>query len=119
MNAGSTLEIPTPARSGPITISVKRRAFLVFIALAFLGWLAALTGNPFSAGFGLGLFFPGSGFVYTGQWLLLLLTLVLFALAFFIWFASGNILAPAGIWLGASLAAGLFARDMPDAELSS
>lgn len=70
--------------------------WLVGLVPALLGWGDAATA------FGLGLWFPGAGFLYASDVPLLVLTLVLFGLAFALWFGTGNVLAPLLVWLGAA-----------------
>src|SRR5207249_3138971 len=64
---------------------------------------------------GLGLLFPGAGFISVGGWALLLIptTLALFALAAFAWFGSGMVMAPVIVWLGSAALAGALAGQAP------
>ncbi|MET0362977.1 MAG: hypothetical protein ABW048_14650 [Sphingobium sp.] len=64
---------------------------------------------------GWGMWLPGMGFVALGGWWLLAAALViaLFAVAFFAWFGSGMIVAPAIIWAGSAMAAAAFAGQAP------
>ena len=66
-----------------------------------------LDATPAWKAFGLGILLPGAGFLYTSDPVFLVLTLVLFALAFLAWFGSGNILAPPLVWVGAAALASL------------
>jgi Linalool dehydratase/isomerase len=84
----------------------------VYLALCALGLLPAfLNMAPALQATGLGLWFPGAGFIAVGGWALLLLplTLVLFGLALFAWFGSGMVIAPPIVWLGAAALAGAMA----------
>jgi hypothetical protein len=97
---------------GPITAAKLKRTALAYAALCALGLVPTLLG--WSAGWqaaGLGLWFPGAGFLASGGFSLLLipLTAVLFGLAVFAWFGSAMLPAPIAIWLGAALLAGAFA----------
>lgn len=61
----------------------------------------------------MGLWFPGAGFIAVGGLHLIWMPVswLLFALALFIWFASGNVLAPIIVWLGSLMAAAALALD--------
>jgi len=99
--------------AGPITAARLRRSKLVYAGLCGLGLLPCVLG--LSAGWqaaGLGLLFPGAGFLAVGGWALLLLvvTLVVFALALIAWFGAAMIVAPIGVWFGTALLAGAMAH---------
>lgn len=62
----------------------------------------------------MGLLFPGAGFIGVGTIPALgafLLTLVLFPVTIFIWFAMGGIFFPIALWIGSAVAAGALAED--------
>jgi hypothetical protein len=70
-------------------------------------------GPPRWRAVGLGLFAPGAGFLYSDQLVPIayaLVTVAAFYVAFVIWFATGNVLAPLAVWLGS---AGLAALPAP------
>jgi hypothetical protein len=97
---------------GPITAAKLKRTAIAYAALCALGLAPLLLGmSPAWQAAGLGLWFPGAGFLASGGWSLLLipLTAVLFGLAVFAWFGSAMIPAPIAIWLGAAALAGVFA----------
>jgi len=99
---------------GPITAAKLKRTALVYVALCAAGIAPTLLGlSPASQAAGLGLWFPGAGFLASGGWSLLLLplTAVLFGLAVFAWFGAAMIPAPIAIWLGAAALAGALAGD--------
>src|SRR5690606_38687615 len=92
-----TATISTPFDEGPVTRQRRRRTRLAYALLAGAGlllWFASA--SPSLQAFGLGLLFPGAGFLATGGWSLLLLplTLALMAVALFAWFGAGMIVAP-------------------------
>lgn len=88
---------------GSVTKKVQRRALLVYFLVVLLGMAVSYIGNSDQLkAFGLGLVIPGGGLVYTGQWISLVLTCALFAVTFLLWFASGNIIGPPGVWLGSA-----------------
>lgn len=98
---------------GPVTAAYQRRTFIIyacFFVAGSLPWL--LGGSGFLKSAGLGLWFPGAGFLASsGPWALLVIPAVwfLFALALFAWFGAGMVLAPVIVWLGAALLAGAMA----------
>ena len=97
---------------GPVTATYQRRTLIIYVAMIVLGslpWL--LGGNEFLKSAGLGLWFPGAGFIASaGLWSILIVPIILalFALALFVWFGSGMVIAPAVVWLGAAIIAGTF-----------
>lgn len=95
-------------KPGPLTAARLRRTRLAYIAMCALGLLLLLAGSPGWQAFGVGLWFPGGGFLAAGGWWMLLfpLTLVLFALALFCWLGAGMVVAPPLVWLGAAALAG-------------
>lgn len=98
---------------GPLTRARLRRTALAYAALCVLGALPLLLGAGAAwQAMGIGLWFPGAGFLAVGGWPLLLLplSLALFAAAVFIWFATGNVLLPPFIWLAAAVGAGLLTQ---------
>jgi hypothetical protein len=80
-------QIRKDGRPGPVTAAHQQRTALVYATLCIVGLLPLLT--RMSAGWqaaGLGLWFPGAGFLAVGGWAILLLpvTAGLFALALFV-----------------------------------
>jgi len=109
--------LPDLSTSGRLTRSYVRRTLLLYTLICSSGalpWL--LDCAPSLQAVGWGLWFPGAGFISTGGLSLLLvpLTLVLFLVSLFLWFASGNLAAPLAVWLLSALLAGLIA-DVPAA----
>ena len=95
--------------SGPITAARQRRTAFIYAMICVLGLLPWFAGMSASArAVGLGLWFPGAGFLAAGGWATLLMpvTVVLFAVALFAWFGSGMLVAPIIVWIGAAFAAG-------------
>lgn len=95
---------------GPVTAARQRRTAIIYFTAAVLGLIPWVAGDSaFLKAAGLGLAFPGAGFIASaGFWAILLVpfVLALFALALFAWFGSGMVLAPFIVWLGAALVAG-------------
>ncbi|HEX7760040.1 MAG TPA: hypothetical protein VF459_11080 [Caulobacteraceae bacterium] len=101
---------------GPVTAAKQRRIAIVYIALCTLGLAPALLNLSATwQAAGLGLLFPGAGFLAVGGWALLLIpvALALFALALFAWFGSGMVIAPVIVWLGSAALAGAMAAAAP------
>ncbi|MCY4566072.1 MAG: hypothetical protein OXE40_16505 [Gammaproteobacteria bacterium] len=108
-----------PARyPGPVTTAKQTRAKIFYLALAGFGFtLALLGGSSGLQAFGLGMVFPGAGFLqYLGDswfWTAAHLLLFLFSAAafrfslFYLWFFTGNAVGPVAIWFLSALGAGL------------
>lgn len=98
---------------GPVTAAYQRRTLILYACLFTAGCLPWLLGaNDFLKAAGLGLWFPGAGFLASsGLWALLIVPAVwlLFALALFAWFGAGMVIAPVIVWLGAALLSGAIA----------
>ena len=91
-------------QGGPVTRARLRRFAIGYAVVVALGLALVLQASPAWQALGLGLWFPGGGFVAAGSWWLLLVpvTIVLFGLAFFAWFGSGMIVAPVAVWLASA-----------------
>lgn len=93
-----------PERTKPHGTLTARRLFrfYAFLTLAFIAGIAPVAlgwGAQWQA-FGLGLIFPGAGFLYAGGILgvvFAVLSMALFAVILFIWWARGPILAPPAV----------------------
>lgn len=117
------------ASIGPLTASRLRRTGLAYLALCAAGLaLAVAASTPGLQAFGLGLAFPGGGFLHFlagGPWSVLLhlgcalLTVLLFVVGLVLWFGTGNQAAPVVVWLGGALAAGAMghAQTLPGSPL--
>ncbi|WP_452655649.1 linalool dehydratase/isomerase domain-containing protein [Sphingomonas bisphenolicum] len=94
---------------GPATTARLRRTTLILAILWLAGFAPVfLSLSPAAQSFGLGLIFPGAGFLHAGglgNLLLLGLTWVLFGISFILYFGSGNHLAPLTVWLGSAAVA--------------
>lgn len=99
---------------GPRVGGLLRRAAFGFALLWLAGLLPALVdASDALTAAGLGLWFPGAGFLFTSDVPLLLLTLLAFAVAFVAWFGTGNVLAPIVVWVGAAAGAAMRADTGP------
>jgi hypothetical protein len=94
-----------------LQVQIRTLCLYALLCLISLSWGVVLGGTEQQA-FALGLAFPGAGFLQwmaEGQALLSLVAfagiLSLFALALIIWFATGNIVLPPLVWIGAAIAA--------------
>ena len=89
-----------PATAGIAQVRI-RRTIAGYVLLCILGMLPTLMGaSPTLQALGWGLWLPGAGFLSIGGWWLLAVPLVaaLFLLSLFLWFGSGNIVAPVLVW---------------------
>jgi len=99
---------------GPVTRGRLRRTFGLYAVACVLGYMPTLTGmSPALQAAGLGLWFPGAGFLASSGWSLPLLPVALacFAVAVFAWFGAGLVLAPFIVWLAFAALAGALAGD--------
>ncbi|GAA5164529.1 hypothetical protein GCM10023321_53110 [Pseudonocardia eucalypti] len=98
------LRLAAPRHSiAPVTARRMRRALLVYAVFWVLGTLPGLLGaGPSATAFGLGLVFPGGGFLATGSPWLALASLAVFVLAVAVWWAIGIVVLPPLVWLGAA-----------------
>lgn len=111
---------PFPERNeayGPATRRRLRRTMLIVSVV----WFAALVPFLLDASsrwkaFGLGLALPGFGFGYAGGWagpIMFLVATALLGISFVLWFGSGNIVAPAVVWLGGAAGAAAMTTEPP------
>ena len=100
----SSLLIPERTQPhGPVTAGRIRRLVILLSVLWVVGLLPLALGAPLAwKALGMGLFFPGAGFLYTSDPALAVSTAVLFVGALVAWFLTGNLLAPPVIWFGAA-----------------
>ncbi|HKY89461.1 MAG TPA: hypothetical protein VJM11_00415, partial [Nevskiaceae bacterium] len=96
---------------GPVTARQRRRGTALWLA-AGVGGLILGFAVPDLAAFGLGLWFPGAGFLQTASPFLFLATLVAFVVALGLWLVCGMFAAPLLVWLGAAVLAGVAAGDV-------
>lgn len=100
------VEVRVPDRTrpnGPVTRARLHRTFRAIGAGWALGALLTILNLSTSAtAFGLGLLLPGGGFVYTGDPLLMALSIAAFSLALVIYWAFGPVLLPPIAWIGAA-----------------
>lgn len=96
---------------GPVTRAAQRRTLVVWggAMLVGLGLCQAPLG-PFWSGLGLGLFFPGAGFLYSANPVLFVLTPLVFIVSLLMWLLIGAFVAPLLVWLGAAVLAGVLAQ---------
>jgi linalool dehydratase/isomerase-like protein len=105
----------TPAH-GPVTTSRLRRSLVTYLAMLVIGAALPWTGSPFWMAFGVGLWFPGAGFLAAGSWWAALapLVVILFVLSLVAWFAAGFTTLPPFVWLGSAVLAGWAAAGQPE-----
>ncbi|MBI4896737.1 MAG: hypothetical protein HY827_00015 [Actinobacteria bacterium] len=103
---GRMVNAPIPERlhpNGPVTRARLRRTFFGVACAWAIGAIPLAIGA--SAGwkaFGLGLFLPGGGFVYTSDPVFAAASLIAFALALVLYWAFGPVLLPPAVWVGAA-----------------
>jgi hypothetical protein len=106
------LLLPTPAGAfAPVTRRRLQRTLAAYGALWLAG--AVLSAVHVSAGWtaaGLGLAFPGGGFLYGGHPVLALVSVAALVLAVFTWWATGPIVLPPAMWI-ASVVLGALRAD--------
>jgi hypothetical protein len=100
------------ALHGPLTARRLRRFYLMLAVVFLVGITPSLTGaSPYWKAFGMGLLFPGAGFLYAGGVLGVLFALLCaaaFTVIMFYWWARGVVLAPPGVLVGAAALAALW-----------
>jgi hypothetical protein len=99
---------PDPQRHGPVTRARLRRTGVVYLLTLAIGAALVSTRSGFWGATGVGLWFPGAGFLAAGGWWWTLMPIVLlvFVMSLIAWFGSGFTTAPPVIWFGAALLAG-------------
>jgi hypothetical protein len=100
--------VELPSARGPVTTSRLRRTFLTYVTFVVIGVVLVWTRSPFWGTTGVGLWFPGAGFLASGGWWVALtpVVLILFMLSLVAWFAAGFTTLPPAIWLGSAVLAG-------------
>ncbi|ALN75005.1 hypothetical protein [Aureimonas sp. AU20] len=120
--SGRAPALDLPWRFGPRGPVSRRRVgrslLMAGLVLAGASLLWGVSASPAWQAFALGLAFPGGGFVICGASAPAMDMTVLwiggasaaaFGLALSLWFATGNVLGPPAVWLGAAVAASLYA----------
>jgi Linalool dehydratase/isomerase len=89
------------------------RTSACFLAIVAVGIVLLLTGSPAWQVFGVGLWYPGAGFLALGSWywVLTALTLVLFGTSLVAWFGAGANTFPPLVWLVSAAIASVLAGD--------
>lgn len=102
------LFLDSPIGRGPKLRASRRRAFYIWLGVAMLGLLPSLLSlEPAWRAFGLGLWMPGGGFLYTASPHWLVLSLLLFAVSLVLWLIVGGFILPFIVWGGAAVLAAL------------
>lgn len=106
---------PIPEQSrmhGPLTARRLRRFYALLAGVYLAGLAPILLGaSPAWKAFGLGLLFPGAGFLYAGGFggvLLFAASAFLFACIMFIWWARGVLPAPPAVLVGTAAGAAVW-----------
>ena len=105
------------SRHGPLTARRLRGFYALLAAVFVVGLLPSLLGMSAQwKAFGLGLVFPGGGFLYAGDWAgagFALGSLTCFLTITFIWWARGVVLGPAGVLIGTALLSAVWIGHRP------
>ena len=97
---------------GPVTKSRLQLTFMKYLVLFLIGNCLAILPNAQLASLGLGITFPGAGFLLHagGDWANALVhaglffgTVFAFVVALFLWVATGNLIAPLLVWIGSAV----------------
>lgn len=89
---------------GPVTQSRLLSFLMIYACLMTLGSLLIFfTSNHFTQTLGLGLMFPGGGFLADGRILFAMLSIIMLGATGLIWFGTGNVIAPPLAWLLAAV----------------
>ncbi|MGO9098417.1 MAG: hypothetical protein ACLP9Y_02890 [Mycobacterium sp.] len=101
-----------PAALGPLTRRRLLRTSAVYAAIVTVGAVLVWLGSPAWQVFGVGLWYPGAGFLALGgwHWVLTLVTLVLFAASLVAWFGAGANTFPPLLWLTAAAIAAVLSN---------
>jgi hypothetical protein len=93
---------------GPVTKSRLRRTLVTYAAMVVIGAALLSTGSSFWGATGVGLWFPGAGFLAAGGWWAALtpIVLIIFVLSLVAWFGAGFTTLLPFVWLGSALLAG-------------
>ncbi|MET0985877.1 MAG: hypothetical protein ABW034_10765 [Steroidobacteraceae bacterium] len=98
----ATSQIPELPQLGRISTRLARRTLLIYLAFCVLGTVPLML-NASTAWqiFGLGLWVPGGGFIASGGWNIVgfVATLLLFGIAYLLWFVIGSIWFMPLVWL--------------------
>jgi hypothetical protein len=108
----TTVPLPEPPGAiAPVTARHMRRAALVYAGLWVLGMLPVFLGAGAALlAAGLGVVLPGGGFLFNGDPVFFVVTLVVLVLSLFIWWATGPVVLPPLIWIAAAVVAALTAN---------
>lgn len=103
-----------PRQTAVLSRARERRTLFVYACCAAVGLMPTLLDMaPAWRAAGLGLLFPGAGFLSLGLLGIVFaaFTLALFVVAMIAWFGAGMVIAPVIVWLGAAGLAFAFASD--------
>lgn len=107
--------------NGTVRSRLLRRTVAAYAVLFILGVIPFVADlSPGWQAFGMGLWFPGAGFMALGGWGILwfLITVALVLVGFFLWFAMGAIGVPLATWFLAAAIAGRVVGQDPIAPWS-
>ena len=108
IDTSAAATIPLQPDRAAVSDRLARRAGYFYLAVCALGALPlVLQAAPAWQVFGLGFWLPGGGFLANGGWGLagFAMSIVLFGIAFFLWFFMGAIYLMPAVWLATALIA--------------
>lgn len=86
---------------GPVTTRRRRRVLTIWLLAGAAGSILGFV-VPSWAAFGLGLWFPGAGFLQAAAPFAFLVTLLVFAVSLALWLLCGMFAAPLAVWIGSA-----------------
>jgi hypothetical protein len=105
---------------GPATKRRLIRTTAIYAVVFAVGIVLMATSHGRLGALGLGLYAPGTGFLYPVGWLgpiLFVLTVGLFAFSVLLWYGAGAIVAPAGVWIVGAIVAALITSPHDDGHM--
>jgi len=103
VEAPGSLYLSSPTTAGPVIRRYRIRTLLIWAVVAALGLLPTLLRAPAPLqAAGLGMWFPGAGFLSSGLWWATVLTHILFVVSVALWVLCGGFLFPVLVWLGSA-----------------
>jgi hypothetical protein len=105
-----TLSLTSTTRAGPTLRRYRLRTLTIWAVASLAGLSPILLGvSGRWRAFGLGVWFPGAGFLYSGWWWATQVTLIVFGVSLGLWVLMGAFIAPIAVWTGAAVLAALAA----------
>lgn len=114
LDTAPRLYLNSAVTAGPVITRYRRRAFTIWVTLAIIGFFPViLQAPPALRAAGLGLWFPGAGFLYSGYWWLAPVSVLVFVVSIAAWLIVGGFVFPVLTWVLPAVLAGLAVRSAP------